>query len=873
MKEKVWHHLTVAETATALHTPVDTGLTEHERQHRRKKYGPNRLTEKKKTPLIFTFLRQFSDFMVIVLMAAAILSAAMGEKADAIMILAIIILNGVLGFVQEYKAERSLEALKKMSRNEAQVLRDGSVSVLPSEELVVGDIVLLEAGTRIPADLRLIEAVELSVEEALLTGESVPVKKQTAAVEMDKPLAERSSMCYQGTSVTAGRGRGIVVATGMNTETGRIAAMLNETEQEITPLQRRLKELGKWLIVLCVTICVIVSVLGVVMGGDPYAMVLTGVSLAVASIPEGLPAIVTICLALGVWRLSQCRAIVKRLPAVETLGCTTCICSDKTGTLTENHMSAALLYLDGKWAEPKEHSQHSAAVKAAAEVMGRCHTVMKEKNGYLGDPTEVALVECSDLFLSNQDEYRKKEENPFDSSRRMMSVWVGHDSLVKGAADAILERSQWYLCREKEHWLGEKEKQQLAARAAECAAEGYRILALAYRPMVTSKKDMEQELVFLGFAALTDPIRRDVPEALERAKAAGIETVMITGDDGNTALAVGRGLGIADKQSDVILGRNIGIGENREETMAHAKVFARVAPEDKMKIVRFFKNRGDVVAMTGDGVNDAPAVKEADIGIAMGKRGTDVTKEAADFILADDHFSTIVEAVFQGRGIYDNIRKFIRYLLSSNIGEVLTMFIAVLLGMPLPLLPLQILWINLVTDGLPALALGLDAPSPSLMTMEPRKKNESVFSRGLGLRIVLRGMLIGCSTVFVYLYAIMQWEDMDVARTMAFTVLVFCQLFYVFDCRSERETVFHLGFFSNLWLIGAVLLSAAMQCLVIFCPPLAALFDTVSLSAEQWCLVLVISAFPLLISLIRWFFSKNSKKIPIKEGKRDFLVK
>ncbi|MEE0777148.1 MAG: HAD-IC family P-type ATPase, partial [Bacillota bacterium] len=707
MKEKMWHHLTVAETAKALNTPVDTGLDEHERKRRQKKYGPNRLSEKKKTPLILTFLRQFSDFMVMVLMAAAVVSAAMGEKADAIMILAIIILNGILGFIQEYKAERSLEALKKMSRNEAHVMRDGTVVVLPSEELVVGDVVLLEAGTRIPADLRLAAAVELSVEESLLTGESVPVKKQTAAVSADSSLADRSCMCYQGTSVTAGHGRGIVVAIGMDTETGRIASMLNETEHEVTPLQRRLKELGKWLIILCVAICIVVSGLGILMGGDFYTMVLTGVSLAVASIPEGLPAIVTICLALGVWRLSQCHAIVKRLPAVETLGCTTCICSDKTGTLTENHMTVSQLFLDGQWGAPQSHSLQSISVKIAAEVMARCHTVLKEDNTYLGDPTEIALVECSDAFGVRSDSYQKKGENPFDSRRRMMSVWVGHDSLVKGAADVILSRCQWHLCQDKEKWLDEKEKASLAQKASEYASQGYRILALAYRPMVKSKEDMEQELTFLGFAALTDPIRKDVPEALARAKAAGIETVMITGDDGNTALAVGRALGIAKEKSDVTLGKDISLTEDTDKVMAGTKVFARVAPEDKMKIVRFFKSRGQVVAMTGDGVNDVLALKEADCSVAMAS-GSQVACQVSHIVLLESDFSAMSSVVAEGRRVINNIQRASALYLVKNILSFFLALITLFAAFPYPFVPIQLTLISTLTIGVPSFFLALE---------------------------------------------------------------------------------------------------------------------------------------------------------------------
>lgn len=847
----------IPEVTAALHSDGEMGLREAEARRRLERFGENRLIEEKRRSPVLLFLRQFLDFMVLVLIGAAFVSFAFGELADGLMILIIVIINGILGFVQEYKAERSLAALKEMVMAEAHVIRDGVFRKIPAVHLVPGDLVLLEGGSRVPADIRLMESFNLEAEESALTGESRPVKKRVDPLWEEKPLAERHNLCFSGSSITRGRGKGLVIATGMDTEMGHIAALLHEGGREETPLQRRLRGLGKWLIVFCLTICALVAGIGIYLGENVFTMLLTGVSLAVASIPEGLPAIVTISLALGVRQMAKSKAIVRRLPAVETLGCTTFICSDKTGTLTRNIMEVRYVYAGGRWQSAEEYPEDPSDL--ALLVMANCHDVAESAEGMEGDPTEKALLKLA-LNKKARTGLPRLGENPFDSSRRRMSVlvdWQGKVlSLVKGAPDTIVE-----LCDriKTDHGIlpfGAIEKQKLLEEAGAYTDKSYRLLALAYRPEPRGEKQMERDLVFLALTAIADPIRPDVPQALTIARAAGIHTAMITGDDPRTALAIGRELGM---EGTVLTGRQLDELSEKElkEKIPVTGIFARVDPSHKLKIVRTLKDRGEIVAMTGDGVNDAPAIKEADIGIAMGKKGTDVTKEAADFILADDNFATIVKAVFHGRGIYDNIRKFIRYLLSCNIGEVLVMFFAVLLGMPLPLLPLQILWVNLVTDGLPALAIAMDKPEQGLMNMAPRSPKEGVFSRGLGFKIGFRGTLIGITTLFVFLFVLIGEKDIVIARTVAFTTLVMCQLFHVFDCRSERETIFKVGFFSNVWLLGAVFISFFMQLIAIYSPFMQSVFSTASLDWEHWRLILLLAGFPTMLSALRFLIWKK----------------
>lgn len=865
LSKNQWYDLPWQKAVERLNTDVETGLNEREVKKRLEKFGKNVIESGKKDKIIFVFLRQFCDFMVMVLMAAAIISAACGEIIDAIMILAIILLNGILGFVQEYKAEKSLDALKQLYTDETLVLRDGIRQSVPSEALVPGDIVIISQGDKAAADMRLLEAYNMETEEAVLTGEAHYVAKGIEPVLVDAGISERKSMVFSGTTIVKGRGLGVVTATGMATEMGKIAGMLDNAGADPTPLQIRLQALGRWLIAICVGVCALVSILGILMGGDVYNMVLTGVSLGVASIPEGLPAIVTICLALGVWRLAKVNAIVKKLPAVETLGSTTVICSDKTGTLTENSMVLSELYIDGQWWRPgpMPEDEVSETLKKSLAVMSLCHSLHDSPQGLVGDPTEAALYKAGELIgHSSFGDKKVREEIPFDSRRRMMSVLVGNTSLVKGAPGTVLQGCSRILVNGKEKPLTGGMREKIRSEVENYSSQGYRVLALGYKDNVNGVEAMECDLIFLSLAAISDPIRVDAYQAIAKAETAGIKTIMITGDHDGTALAVGKELGIAKTKEEVALGRDVQAltGKAMESSLKKKRVFARVSPEDKMKIVRYYKDRGEVVAMTGDGVNDAPALKEADIGIAMGLGGTDVTREAADFILADNNFAGIVRAVEEGRGIYDNIRKFIRYLISSNLGEVLTMFIAVAFGFPLPLIPLQILWINLVTDGLPALALGLEKPGATLMSKPPRPKSEGVFSRGLGGKIVVRGVIIGLTSIVVFLGAIVIYGDIEIARTLAFTALVFSQLFYVFDCRSEDETPFSLGFFSNTYLVGAVGFSVVMQCAVLYIPWFQRIFHTVPLNFYQWVIIIVLTAFPTVFSGFIYYIKKKLKK-------------
>ena len=860
----MWYQKTVDETEKYFGTDREHGLTELEHNRRLEKNGPNRLEKKKKNSALKIFLKQFTDFMVMVLLAAAIVSAALGETVDAVMIVAILVLNSILGFIQEYKAERSLEALQKMTEDEARVFIGGELRVKKAEELVLGDVVLLETGTKVPADIRITESYRLRAEESVLTGESEDTAKSSETLTSERPLSKRENMCYSGTVITGGRGRGIVVDVGMGTELGQIAGMLNRGKPELTPLQKQLKHLGKILILLCVVVCALVAFAGFLMGGEFYTMILTGVSLGVASIPEGLPIVVTVCLALGVRRLTAVNAIVRRLPAVETLGCVNCICTDKTGTLTKSRMETQYFYGNDAWHDVCRFGETGTLAEMTNLVIANCNSLYRDGDDFYGDSTEIALMIGAEKNGAPIHTVQRTDENAFDSERKMMSVrciYQGNPvSLVKGAPDRILKRCRSIFRNGQNVSLGAPEKASLERAVAEYSSEGYRILALAMKENVETAGEMERDLTFLALAAISDPLRDGVMESLRKAAAAGVRSIMITGDQRGTALAVGKKLGIARDERDVLTGGEIQKMSEKELTRAVRKVsvFSSVSPADKMKIVSALRKDGVVCAMTGDGVNDAPALKEADIGIAMGQKGTDVTKEAADFILADDHFSSIVEAIYQGRGIYENIRRFIRYLLSSNLGEILLMVLAVVLAFPLPLLPLQILWVNLVTDGLPALALAMEPPHPSLMRRKPRNVRESIFGGGLGGKILFRGFWIGILCLAVFLLGIERAGDMYAARTMAFNALVLSQLFYVFDCRGENG--FRIDF-SNPFLLVTIALSLGAQGLVIYHPFFNELFRTVPLNRGDFGLTVLFAAVPSVVSaLMSRFIQKKKEK-------------
>lgn len=891
MENRNWYSLADFEVLEEFQVNPEKGLDSKEAKRRLELVGFNQLQEQKRTSPLKLFINQFKDFMVIVLLVATIISAFLGEYADAITIMIIVIINAILGFVQEYRAEKSMEALKKLIAPEALVKRNGVIINVPARELVPGDLVLLETGDIVPADLRLLETIQMEIEESSLTGESVPVKKNAGAIySPNTGLGDRKNIAYMGTTVTRGKGMGLIVDTGMQTEMGQIARLIQKVSEEQTPLQKRLEQLGRWLVAFCLLIVLVVVITGILRGEPIYQMFLVGVSLAVAAIPEGLPAIVTIALAVGVQKMLKRRAIIRKLPAVETLGCATVICSDKTGTLTQNEMTVRQLFISneniqitGEGYDPKGEvlapgeksrlNKSKAALDLAFKIAALCNNsklqraetvvtgLFRKGNSnpwrILGDPTEGALLVLAAKAGIWRESVEKKEDRiyeiPFDSERKMMSViYRIQDKLTvytKGAPDIVLENCKYTWWEGKLVPLTPDLKQRILANNDKMAGEALRVLGLAYKEMPKgfdyekNEGAVEKDLVFVGLAGMIDPPRPAAIKAVEVCKNAGIKTVMITGDHKTTAEAIAKELNIYNEKDLILTGNQLDQISEQELKMAvnDATVYARVSPKHKLRIVKALRERGHVVAMTGDGVNDAPAIKEADIGIAMGITGTDVTKESSSMILRDDNFATIVAAVEEGRAIYDNIRKFIRYLLSCNVGEVLTMFFASLMGLPLPLLPIQILWVNLVTDGLPAMALGVDNADPDIMYRKPRHPKESIFAYGLARRIAVRGTLIGVGTLLVFICGFYLNNSLEIARTMAFTTLVFSQLFHVFDCRSERYSIFELGLFSNPLLVGAVSCSVIMHLMVIYLPFFQPIFKTNPLSLGNWLIILAVS--------------------------------
>lgn len=914
-----WYKGSASQVLTELKSDGKRGLTAKEAERRLRQCGPNELEQEPPPSAWQIFWAQFQDFMILVLLGATAISFVLGEVVDAVAILAIVFGNAILGFVQEYRAERSLEALQELTAPLATVIRDGKTQRIDARDLVPGDIVVLEGGDRVPADIRLLETSVFQVEEAALTGESVPVDKDDRfAPKGEIPLGDRRNMAYMGTIVTKGRAVGVVVATGMDTEIGKIAELIGDYEDDGTPLQNRLEQLGRWLLAGCLLIVAMVFAAGVLRGFSVYRMFLVGVSLAVAAIPEGLPAVVTIALAVGVQRMIRRNAIIRKLPAVETLGCATVICSDKTGTLTQNQMTvtevvlpSGRLEVTGSGYSPRgEVLQNGSPVdigqthlQLAAKVCAICNHAELRHSGrvgmmqsirqrfrggldsdryeLIGDPTEGALLVLAAKLGQSLDQSVRRGrvigEIPFESDRKRMTVVTQENhrttAWVKGAPDVILPLCDRIQDGERARSITHHDRRAMAAANNDMAKRALRVLALAYRDVPVSsgrrvgdpgmtEAELESKLVFVGLVGMIDPPRPEVKQAVKTAAAAGIRSIMVTGDHLQTAEAVARQLGLIGERQTGVTGDALDAMDDDElqRVVKTTSVFARVSPRHKLRIVKALKASGEVVAMTGDGVNDAPAVKEADIGVSMGKTGTDVTKEASAMVLADDNYATIVAAVEEGRGIYDNIRKFIRYLLGCNVGEVLTMFLGTMLSLPLPLVPIQILWMNLVTDGLPAIALGVDPPDPTVMHRPPRPANEGVFARRLHLKIIARGSLIGICTLFVFMYELyMGSRDVDTARTMAFTALVMAQFFYVFQCRSEQYGIFELGLSSNPYLVLAVMVSFCMQLAVLYLPWLQPVFKTVALDAFQWVVVLVFSGWSLvldaMVRMLRSFFS------------------
>ncbi|MBS1113165.1 MAG: calcium-transporting ATPase [Nitrospirae bacterium] len=889
-----WHQKNIAEVFHELASSPD-GITEEEARTRIKRFGENVLKEKEKKTLFMIFLDQFRDFMILVLIAAAVISGVIGELSDTIAIIVIVVLNAVIGFAQEYRAEKAMAALKKMAAPYATVLRQGTPADIPSAGLVPGDVVLLEAGKIVPADMRLTEVAQLKLEEAALTGESVSVEKDPGALRIDNeviPLGDRKNMVYKGTTVSYGRGRGIVVSTGMNTEIGKIAAMLQEEEEGKTPLQKRLAAFGKKLAIAVIALCAIIFGVGIIRGEPPLVMLLTAISLAVAAIPEALPAVVTISLAIGAKKMVKQNALIRKLPAVETLGSVTFICTDKTGTLTQNKMSVEEIWVDGKIIKSSEiqGAEGSSAHKAnllsldpftfLMVALTLNNDAISDREGQVkGDPTEVALLRAAkDAAFDTErliKSFPRVAEIPFDSERKCMTTiheesrgqesrdsreasMISNPSLppfskgeeggfvcfTKGAIDALLNKSSGVLTSEGRKPLDVQEITDINDRMA---ADGLRVIGIAMRgletlPLNITPDSIETDLVILGLVGLMDPPREEAKDAVASCKTAGIRPVMITGDHPITAKAIANRLGILDDdQRSVMTGKMLEelSLEEFEEKVEKIRVYARVAPDQKLKIIKALQDKGQFVAMTGDGVNDAPALKRADIGVAMGITGTDVAKEASHMILLDDNFATIVRAVKEGRRIFDNIRKFIRYTMTSNSGEIWTIFLAPFFGLPIPLLPIHILWINLVTDGLPGLALAAEPAEKNIMERPPRNPQENIFT-GMWVQIIWVGLLMGAVSIFTQAWAIEtgigHWQ------TMVFTVLCFNQMGNVLALRSERESLFSQGLFSNRPLVGAFLLTVVLQMATIYVPFLNPIFKTQPLSAYELLITLGLSS-------------------------------
>ncbi|MGZ4886200.1 MAG: calcium-translocating P-type ATPase, SERCA-type [Candidatus Aminicenantales bacterium] len=880
---KNWWHLTAAEVAEALDTDLKCGLTTAEAGLRLDKFGPNELREKKGRGPLAIFLEQFKGLIIWVLIAAALVSGFLKEWVDALAILAIIILNAVLGLIQEYRAEKSLAALKRLSAPSAKVVRDAAPALLPARELVPGDLIELEAGDHVPADSRVVwHTPNFAVQEGSLTGESSPVNK-TALVLTEEviPLADRANIVYLGTAVVSGKARAVVIETGMQTELGRIAGLIQGITKESTPLQRKLEQFGKWIIYLCFVLVAIVFVLGVLRGGDLLDMFLTAVSLAVAAIPEGLPAVVTIALALGVQRMVRRHVLIRKLPSVETLGCATVICSDKTGTLTKNEMTVRSVWtsrqsfdVTGIGYEPEgEFLDGGIGVHPAdfPDLLRTLTAAVLCNNAQLvrgagpvkvfGDPTEIAILTVAAKAGIWKTEAEKAlelaEEIPFDSDRKKMTIirksGRGFTVFTKGAPDILVMDCTRILEDGRERPIAAADLERIAAATDALSAQALRVLAVAYKdmedePYSCQAEVIERELAFCGLIAMMDPPRPEVREAMDKCRSSGIRTVMITGDHKNTAVAIARELGLFESDSVALTGEDVDrlSDDDLDRTVENVAVYARVSPEHKLRSVRAWRRRGDVVAMTGDGVNDAPAVKEADIGVAMGITGTDVTKEVSDMVITDDNFASIVAAVEEGRGIYDNIKKFIHYLLSCNSGEILVMFVASLLGFPVPLLPVQILWVNLVTDGLPALALGVDPVDPYIMNRPPRKPDEPVITRPRAWIMMAQGAFIAACSLSAFLFVLgVEKEGIVRARTAALAVLSCSQLFHAFNCRSMKVSLFKLGVFSNPSLVLATGSSFLLQLSIIYVPFLQTIFKTQALSLLDLGVIMAFSSLPL----------------------------
>lgn len=875
----------IEECIKELKTDVDKGLSKEEAKARLERNGKNILEEGKKKNIFKIFLSQLNDSMIYILMAAIVISLFLGETSDAIIILAVILLNSIIGTVQEAKAEKALEALKKMSSPSCVVIRDGHVEEIKAEDLVVGDIVEIEAGRTIAADLRLIETNNVKIEEASLTGESVPVVKDANVVfDKDVPLGDKVNMAFMSTNVVNGRGVGVVVSTGMSTQVGKIANLLKNEKDEMTPLQKRLADLGKLLGILTVCLCVLLFIIAIIQNRDKYAMLISAISLAVAAIPEGLPAVVTIVLALGVQRMVKVNTIVRKLPSVETLGSVSVVCSDKTGTLTQNKMTVEKMYCS----EKSYHINNAKNCELLIEGMVLCNDAVIDNGNAIGDPTEVALIDLGKKFGVEKDnlnkDHKRINELPFDSERKLMSTQHIYGNCkrmyTKGAIDNILKVCTKIYVDDKVREITKEDIDRINDASLNMSQEALRVLALAYKEVGQFE---ENNLIFVGMVGMIDPPRPEAKEAVNTFKQAGITTIMITGDHKDTAFAIAKDLGIAETIDQCISGDQLDkmTQEELNDRVTNLRVFARVSPEHKVKIVKAFKANDKIVSMTGDGVNDAPSLKAVDIGIAMGITGTDVAKGAADMVLSDDNFASIEKAIEEGRTIYGNIKKSVLFLLSSNFAEIVTMFVAILIGMPMPLIAIHILWINLLTDSVPALALGSDPKDSDVMKDKPRNPKESLFAHG-GIQItLLYGFLIGILTLFAFLsvpiaelnnlgsqinydsiLGILENEDILMrAQTFAFTTLAVCELFHALGMRNTRKTFIRKETFNNKLMLFSVALGVFLQVIVTEIPFLNKFFKTTQLAFSEWCYILGISLLVLIMhEIIVLILSIKEKK-------------
>ena len=846
----MWHMLRTEEVVRKLKTSTKIGLAEEEVISRKEKYGTNKLEEKKKENIVIKFIKQFNDFMIIILIIASIISAftsyMQGENdyIDSIIIIAIVVLNAIMGLVQEERAEKSIESLKKLTPQIAKTIRDGKVQEINAEELVPGDIIELDAGNYVPADCRIIEGFNLKIEESSLTGETEPVEKRTEEILKEKmPLGDMKNMGFMCSIVVSGHGKAIVTETGMNTKIGKIANMIIEEEAPETPIQKKLSEVGKTLGVVCLIICAIIYVIGILKRIEPVEMFMTSVGLAVAAIPEGLPAIVTIMLSIGVTRMAKKNSIIRKLPAVETLGCSNVICSDKTGTLTQNKMTVV-----------KTVSDDEELLLKLGCMCTDCD--IRDGIEVVGEPTEVAIVnKALSIGMNKNDLYsqmKRVNEIPFDSNRKLMTtvhkLENGFRSITKGAPDVMINKCDRIYRNGKVERLSEADKKTIQNQNTELANEALRVIAVGYRDfelMKDSTTNLENNIIFVGLIGMIDPPREGVKEAVRTCKKAGIKTVMITGDHIATAKAIAKKLGILEMGDQAITGTELDniSDEELNKNISSYSVFARVTPEHKVRIVKAWQRTGAIVAMTGDGVNDSPALKNADIGIAMGKGGTDVAKNASDMILMDDNFVTIVEAIRQGRNIFDNLKKAIHFLIATNIGEITTIFMGLVLGLQSPLLAIQLLWINLVTDSLPAIALGLEKEEKSIMERKPRNSRKSIFADGLWNKILTEGIMLGALNLFIfslgnYLFGL------DVARTMAFVSLGLLELVHSFNIKSE-ESILNKGIYNNKFLVGSFVIGTLLQVSVVFVPAFANIFSLVPLNQTQWMYTILISILPI----------------------------